>query len=277
VNIGKKLLLLTILLQAPVAEAQQPSKKEASPATPSAAFAPVPTSPAPSTESGAPDVSFGPAEQAPPPPASAPPAVPAAAASTAASNEEAGADSPPPGAHLHDGFYTRLGLGVGYISGTTENDSSISGWGVAPDIWIGGSPTPGLALGVTLSGVSAPNPHADVAAADSGGVGAVSGDARGTLTYSIFGLFADYYPMPRGGLHFMGGFNYSVFQFKPEEGEASSSDSGFGLFGGLGYEWWIGNEWSVGPLARLHWASVSSSGVSTSVLSPVLLLGFTYH
>jgi hypothetical protein len=168
-------------------------------------------------------------------------------------------------------------LGIGHISATTENDSTISGWGVAPDVWIGGSPAPGLAIGVTLSGVSVADPEADISAADSGGLGRVTGEAHGTLTYSIFGLFADYYPAPTGGLHFMAGVNYSVFKFAPDTGESAAPASGFGLFGGLGYEWWIGDEWSVGPLARLHWASVSDDGGTTSVLSPVFMLGFTYH
>ena len=279
-NTGGQLLLLAILLQAPLAQAQSTVKKEAAPPVPSATFAPVPSAPPPTDAASAPEVSFNTPEPAPPPPVAPPPAVPpAAATSSASSDEEAGDENGalPRGAHLHDGFYTRLGLGIGHISGTSENDSKINGWGVAPDIWIGGSPIPGLAIGATFSGVSAVNPHADITAADSGGRGPVSGDARGTLTYSIFGLFADYYPAPTGGLHFMGGVNYSVFQFKPEGGDGLDPASGFGLFGGLGYEWWIGNEWSVGPVARLHWASVSDAGGSTSVLSPVFLVGFTYH
>jgi hypothetical protein len=263
------------LLQAPLAQAQGTPKKEAAPPVPSATFAPVQNAP-PSTEAaGAPEVSFNTAEPAPPPPppVTPPPAVPPVANGEASGDKEA----LPPGAHLHDGFYMRLGLGIGHISGTTENDSTIKGWGVAPDIWIGGSPIPGLAIGATFSGVSAANPHIEATSADSGGLEARSFDARGTLTYSIFGLFADYYPAPTRGLHFMGGVNYSVLQFKPEEGNTADPASGFGLFGGLGYEWWIGNEWSVGPVARLHWASVSDATGSTSVLSPVFLVGFTYH
>jgi len=283
VNIGGKPFLLMILLGAPLAQAQAQAqgaaKKEAAPPVPSATFAPVPSAP-PSTEADAPEVSFGTPEPAPPPPASPPPAVPPAAApSTPSSNEGAGDQNgaPRPGARLHDGFYTRLGLGVGYIATTSERDSTINGWGVAPDFWIGGSPTPGLAIGVTFSGVSASEPHADISEADSIGGERLTGDLHGTLTYSIFGLFADYYPAPTRGLHFMAGLNYSVLQLTADSGEKSVPASGFGLFGGLGYEWWIGDEWSVGPLARLHWASVSDDGGSTSVLSPVLLLGFTYH
>jgi hypothetical protein len=281
VNIGGKLLVLVFLLGTSLAHAQGAAKKDSTPPVPSAAFAPVQSAPAPpatetSSSSDTPSATPGPAPQAWGPAVTEPPAArPVAAPSNAVSDDENG--SRHAGAHLHDGFYTRLGLGIGYISATTEHDSAINGWGVAPDVWIGGSPTPGLAIGVTFNGVSVPNPHAEISAADSGGLGPVSGEAHGTLTYSVFGLFADYYPAPARGLHFMAGLNYSVFQFAADNGQSSKPASGVGLFGGLGYEWWIGNEWSVGPLARLHWASVSDDGGSTSVLSPVLLLGFTYH
>jgi len=181
------------------------------------------------------------------------------------------------GHHVHDGFYLRLGLGAGYLMATSENDSTFKGWGIAPDVWIGGSPTPGLAIGVTFNGISTPDPYLNATAADTGGLGAVSGEAPGTLTYSVFGVFADYYPNPTGGFHLMAGLNYSLMKFEADNGLESDAATGVGLTGGLGYEWWIGNEWSVGPLARLHWASVSDVGGQTSVLAPVFLLGFTYH
>jgi hypothetical protein len=274
VNIGGKLLVLVSLLAAPLAQAQG---ADAKPPVPSATFAPVETAPSPAPTPAPPSPD---APSATPAPAPVPAARPTAAPSNQASEDEVsdnGDGERQPGARLHDGFYLRLALGVGHLSATSEKDSTMSGWGVAPDVWIGGSPVPGLALGVTFSGLSVPNPEADISAADSGGLGRVTGEARGTLTYSIFGLFADYYPAPTGGLHVMAGLNYSVFKFALENGESSAAASGVGLFGGLGYEWWIGKEWSVGPLARVHWASVSDTGGKTSVLAPVLLLGFTYH
>jgi hypothetical protein len=178
---------------------------------------------------------------------------------------------------VHDGFYLRAALGTGYISATTDNDSEISGWGIAPDIWIGGSPTPGLALAATLNGVTAPSPHATISAAESGGAGQVQGTIRGSLVYSAIGLVADIYPTPREGLHFMAGANYSTLHFDYDNGAQSGPATGVGLVGGVGYEAWIGREWSLGPLARLHWASVSQGRDTPSVLSPVFLLGLTYH
>jgi hypothetical protein len=181
------------------------------------------------------------------------------------------------GSYVHDGFYLRFALGPGYLSSKTQNRSTIKGWGVGADLWLGGSPLPGLALGVTFNGVTAPNPRAELTAADTGGLGAVSGNPDGYLGYSVVGLFGDYYPDPTGGLHFMAGISYSTLKFTANSGGESNPASGLGLVGGVGYEWWVGREWSVGPVARLHWASLNDDVEGWQVLSPVLLLGFTYH
>jgi hypothetical protein len=302
-------IVLGLVLAARLAHAQgEPGSKAAAPAS-SGSFD---ASPAPPSSNVDPSTTQPPAQPAPPapdsgvtsPPAaigSAPDAIPpagepsreprsarvlAAPATDSSNRDERTSESVEAaeerelharGFHVHDGFYLRLGLGAGFLSVRSEHDSTFKGWGVAPDIWIGGSPIPGLAIGVTLNGVSVVNPHLSATAADTGGLGPVSGEAPGTLTYSVFGVFADYYPEPSGGLHFMAGLNYSVAQFDAENGPDSDPASGVGLTGGLGYEWWIGRDWSVGPLARLHWASVSDVGGKLTVLSPVFLLGFTYH
>jgi hypothetical protein len=293
VKIGGRLLVLS-LLSAPLSHAQAPASKAAPAAAPpsSATFGPdaeAPTTAAPAPPPAPPATvpDAGP-EPEPAPPASSNGARPARVMMAPSSEAPEARDEEPtpvdeaeepkaPHGHLHDGFYLRLALGVGYISAATKNDSSLTGWGVAPDIWMGGSPIPGLAIGVTFNGVSSASPHADIAAADSGGVGHVSGDIHGSLTYSVFGLVADIYPMPRAGLHFMAGVNYSVLKLDPDNGVEVDAASGVGLVGGVGYEWWIARDWSVGPLARLHWASVSDDVDTFTLLSPVILLGFTYH
>jgi hypothetical protein len=121
-----------------------------------------------------------------------------------------------------------------------------------------------------------PDPDASIAAADNNGV-AVSGQARGVAVFSDFGPFVDFYPDPRKGLHFMAGLTYSSFSFTNDAGESSESATGVGLFGGAGYEAWIGSEWSLGLLARLQWASLSDSSGTTTALAPVMLLGLTCH
>jgi hypothetical protein len=178
---------------------------------------------------------------------------------------------------LHDGLYYRVAFGAGHFRARSENGSSVSGWGFSPEFWIGGSPVVGLALGGTVGFLLVPNPDAAITAADSDGAGDVSGEARGIVTYSTIGVFADYYPMPRAGLHIMTGLNLSSFKFTADSGQESQPASGLGVFAGVGYEWWAGEQWSVGPLVRLHWASVSDDGGTNSILSPVFMLGITNH
>jgi hypothetical protein len=290
-KIGGRIWIL-YALGAPLAHAQGSAGQKTEPPVPASSATFAPESPAPELASEPPAEVPASPEPAPAPEATAPPAEPRPArvimapsnagmsAEPAASplpGEEAEQQTPKHGPHVHDGFYLRCALGAGYVSATSEKDSIIKGWGVAPDIWIGGSPVPGLAIGVTFNGVSVPDPNAEISAADSGGLGPVAGTAHGILTYSVFGLVADYYPDPTGGLHFMAGLNYSVLKFAADTGAESTPATGVGLLGGLGYEWWIGREWSVGPLARLHWAALSDDAEATSVLSPVLMLGFTNH
>lgn len=253
-----------------------------------AAFPPVetaPAPPAPAPPAPAPPVPEAPSGQvAPeatnlPAPASKGPRVHWASSERAASqtNSEAEAAESEPGAHLHDGLYYRVAFGAGHFRASSENGSKVSGWGFSPEFWMGGSPIVGLALGGTVGILLVPNPDATITAADSGGSGDVSGEARGIVTYSTIGVFADYYPMPRAGLHIMTGLHLSSFKFTADSGQESQPASGLGVFGGVGYEWWAGEQWSVGPLVRLHWSSVSDDGGTTSILSPVFMLGVTNH
>lgn len=288
--------ILIGLLGAARAQAQTPPAGATAPSS-SATFAPTaPAAPVP-TSQGAPAASQSPAKPTPStniwdehePQEPSAPAEPqytphsgyVADTSTpprATEDEESAPEHRPKrGDHRHDGFYLRLALGPGYLSTKTQNGSSIKGWAVGADVWLGGSPMPGLAVAVTFNGVSAPHPHAELSDTDTGGRGVVSGTPQGNLTYSVLGLVGDYYPDPAGGLHFMAGMSYSAMRFTADNGAQSEPASGFGLVGGVGYEWWIGREWSVGPVARLHWASVSDPVEAWSVLAPVLLLGFTYH
>jgi hypothetical protein len=61
------------------------------------------------------------------------------------------------------------------------------------------------------------------------------------------------------------------------------SGTGFMFMAGLGYEWWVADQLSLGLLARLQYisASVKGDGDTTSsdvkVLSPALLLTLTYQ
>jgi hypothetical protein len=90
-------------------------------------------------------------------------------------------------------------------------------------------------------------------------------------------LFADIYPDPTDGLHIQpflgfGGLEASV------NGNAGGSDpTGLVLALGAGYDWWVGDEWSIGVMGRVAYAPLSINDVGVSVLAPAVLATFTYH
>ena len=183
--------------------------------------------------------------------------------------------------YAHDGFYLRLGLGVGYLhdsitlKGVTSNtDFSIKGFGIPLEIALGGTIAPGLVLGGAIQGGSFPNPTAKF--------GGISGDLNTTAVLSSIGPFVDYYPDPRGGLHFQGFVGYGVIGAQDDDGDTSSDNpKGVALSAGVGHEWFVSQGWSIGVLGRLQYAHLtwSSGGAkeTDSVISPGVLASFTYH
>jgi outer membrane autotransporter protein len=46
---------------------------------------------------------------------------------------------------------------------------------------------------------------------------------------------------------------------------------------GGGYEFWIANEWSIGPLARLTYAPLSHNGVDFNTTAFAVAADFKFH
>jgi hypothetical protein len=194
---------------------------------------------------------------------------------------------PPPeehekaGAHTHDGFYFRLGLGIGYFSGSldTNPSTSITGAHLALDLAFGGTPVPGLVIGGGIYGSGGKSKW------DSNGT---SFDLD-TTTFSTVGPFVDWYPNPKDGWHVTGMLGFSRFQFERNNSFTATSNVGGAAMIGGGYEFWIGREWSLGVIGRLQLAAaqldaVTSNGVAltsssqrVSTIEPAILLGVTYH
>src|SRR5688500_6918148 len=79
---------------------------------------------------------------APPVPASPPPAQ----GRVVVSAPPVPAAAPRAGYHVHVGFYLRMAAGVGGGHGSVS-DFSVDGLGLALNLWIGGTPGPGIAVG----------------------------------------------------------------------------------------------------------------------------------
>ncbi|MBK7578974.1 MAG: autotransporter domain-containing protein [Myxococcales bacterium] len=221
-------------------------------------------------------------EPAPPPPpgATAPAAEPAAAAAP----QPGPAPGPAPvmehtesgGAHTHDGFFFRIGLNGGplMMSADTATETKFSGFHSGFDLMFGGSPIKGLAIGGALIAGRTSDPTIEA--------GSLKGTANGTLLFAGVGLFGDFYLNPKEGLHFLGMVGFGTVDFVNNNGNSGGNDpSGTMLAIGAGYDFWVANEWSIGPFGRILYSSMSQdaggASVKYSYLYPSIGIAFTLH
>jgi hypothetical protein len=212
-----------------------------------------------------------------PAPVPAPTAMPAPAPDK---GPEPPAPPQPRGARVHDGFYFRAAAGVGlaiseisYATTATASDTaytkrpvSATGTSFDVDIALGGAAKPGFNLGGLVSISRGTNGNGTIDKQK-------SSDARsqtinlGTSVY--IGPMMDWYPRSQGGFHllvslggaFVSGAKVSVTDADTgEDWTKSYAPVGIGFLGGLGYEWWVGSQVSIGLFGRF----TAVSGVSDS-------------
>jgi hypothetical protein len=105
---------------------------------------------------------------------------------------------------------------------------------------------------------------------------------------SVIGPFADWYFVPSRGFHAQvapGVANYIAGAGEPQnEGPQAQAHTavGFGFMLGVGYDFWIGDEWSVGVLGRFVYATTHGSDNrhvewSHASYSPAVMLSATYN
>lgn len=169
--------------------------------------------------------------------------------------------------HQHEGFYVRLGAGLGTLLSadldTSGGDLSSGGLTLNYDVLIGGSPAPGLTLGGGLLGGLQMSGDWDVE-----GGGSVDGD----MATLLIGPFADGHPEPKGGMHFGGLAGLARVAF--DAGGNSDTALGFGGAFWAGHDVWVAPEWSLGGLLRLD-ALRATADDDVTVTSVGLTLMFT--
>jgi hypothetical protein len=192
-----------------------------------------------------------------------------AAAMTLAGTAAAGS----PG--VHDGFYLRLGAGLGYTVDSVESDAylggdiqgSVTGLTGVGEVAVGGALSPGLFLGGGIYAHWLPSPRADDAEWRNAALNlSAQFDVEfDSATLFLVGPFIDYYFDPREGLHLQGSLGMAFGALGQGEVNQSGvenfddmSGMGFGFMAGIGHEWWVGDQWSLGVLGRFTLASFSS-------------------
>lgn len=174
--------------------------------------------------------------------------------------------------HKHDGFQFRGTLGLGYLEDfeTTPNtpySGRIGSFAGTTEFFFGGTLRPSIVIGGFLGLTSAPGPSATYPY------------QVGTLDLATFGPYVDYYFDPHQGFHVLG--TVGLAGLLAERSDQSAA-SGFTVGAGVGYDWWIRREWSVGILARLQYARTTPSGPSNlgrreDTIAPTIAFSIVYQ
>lgn len=172
--------------------------------------------------------------------------------------------------HRHDDFYFRIGMNLGYAFdsielGNFETTSKGLGAHLEYDVGVTGQY---LTLGLGISSVSV----FSASTAENG----IEITQKHSASYTVIGLLLDVYPDPTKGFHAMGTFGIGMANVNPRNGE--DTNTGFGLVAGAGYDFWIGEQWSMGPAARIMYVGGASDdfGKHRAVI-PMLTLSVLWH
>jgi hypothetical protein len=189
----------------------------------------------------------------------------------------------------HDGFQFRGALGGGYLSDSEKLDvpagltllggptATIHGGAIATEVYFGGTPAAGLVVGGFLSEMRAFGPSVSF---PGGQTVTASGDR--SLNLLTLGPYVDFYPDPTSGFHILGTLGLAVIDASNGDStNSSAASSGFGIGGGLGYDWWVADEWSLGVLGRFTYAAMghTTSGVNVTdnAIAPALLFSACFQ
>lgn len=200
------------------------------------------------------------------------------------------------GPRHHGGFYLRLAGGIGFGSDGAESgdsfenpksgdparyDARASGFAYATEIAVGFTALPGTVIGAGVYTVTLPSPTA-------GDVNLSPADYDFEVSQlALFAPHLDFYPMPERGLHFQAGVGVATLvmgQAIPTQGPDARAHTavGPGFMLGIGHEWFVGPEWSMGLCARMLYAWSSGTDPesvdwSHNTVAPTLMITATYH
>jgi len=179
----------------------------------------------------------------------------------AAATTLAHADSAP---RTHDGFHFQLAGGLGYYN--VSNDvQPFSGVTLPTQLLIGGTLFNGLAFGGGVVFDYSPSP---------------STDTPGVSSQSILGLgvYANYYlDAKTNGLHVQGFVGWGGLETSFMGNVGGSDPTGLVAHAGVGYEFWLTDQWSYGVMGRLTYAPVSLNGTSYTTIEPAVVGTLTWH
>lgn len=181
----------------------------------------------------------------------------------------------------HDGFFfqTSLGFGPGWLSEEYKEDgesTDISASGVTGmfELLFGGTPARGLVIGAGLTGHTIVEPTFESA-------GREYETEDTSVGISQLSLFANYYVQPKSGFYLHGSVGFGSLRVTVDGDSYDTESAGVVLGAGVGYDFWVADEWSLGPQLRLTYAHLSGEEAGTEAtddfISPTLSFTATYH
>ena len=152
-----------------------------------------------------------------------------------------------------------MSLGAGAIRSTWETEQGsvpnqdVDGGGLALDLLFGGTPTPGLVIGGGFIINSASNPERTPE-------GGSSEEIEGNLGAALLGVFIDGFFDPTGGFHLGGMLGIASYTVQDDDDATDDIEQGgAGAAVWVGYDAWVGSDWSIGGMLRLTGQSTAET------------------
>jgi len=187
----------------------------------------------------------------------------------------------PRGNYVHDGVFARLSVGPGWFqasSGRSPDTRNFDGGTVSIDGAVGGAPVRGFIIGAEF--------QTNRVFALSSSDGVIDGDepdlSDTRFSVTSIAVFADYYPVPTDGLHFLAAIGAGWLDVAHSHSSGSPSPTGPLLSAGGGYEWFVGPNVSLGLLLRANLGvftvnETGSGSTHVTAFVPALLGTVTYN
>lgn len=217
---------------------------------------------------------------------------------------DGGISTPPPsaddeterrGVGVHDGGFVRLAFGPSWFNGAYEGnfrqsanapnipaEVDLSGGAFTAEFLGGGALVPGFILAARAAITIAPEPTMQFSELEDGFTDAT----LDPVAMPFVGMAMDVYPDPSLGVHFFGTFGMTFVELTGDDRVGNASFFGLGYGGGVGYEGFVSDEWSIGVQARIEAAHMFDDGPDASdgadeeivtMVSPTLQMTFTYN
>lgn len=198
---------------------------------------------------------------------------------------------------FRDGLYLRLGAGLGIARDSAEAkderfetepgssgryDGTAGGLAAVSEVALGYSLKPGIVLGAGIYTATIPSSSAEAAVND------LPPYDFSLSQLELFAVLVDVYPDPNGGLHVQGALGVSAFiagqadTNEPERSTRAHTAVGWGAMLGVGYEWWVADQWALGVLGRVQYGTGSGTDPESvdwdhGVWAPAALITATHH